>query len=91
MNLSRRGVGGAARGVAPRGVGSSPAVSTFPKTNNIKTLRRMLSDRDRKLQSWDRLWKKYGNLSLRYDEHMRNDNERRLIREKIKRLSRENK
>jgi len=84
--MSGRSLGGAERRVAPGGVGSSPADLTFPATNNKKVLRRMLRDRDRILCDWDA-----GNDTIRrylsglkQPDYLRLDNERRLIRLKLK-------
>lgn len=82
------GVGGAARRVAPGGSGSSPDESAFPTTNSKYRLRRMLAHRDRELTYWQ--WnKQWIRPALRPEVLkvcLKMDQERRLIREKIKRL-----
>jgi len=92
MKESRRRLGGADRRVAAGGVGSSPAVSTFPNTNSKKVLRKMLSDRDRRLSLWDRANPNMQRILQRMLKHKclkeyeQWDAERKLIREKLKGL-----
>lgn len=81
-------LGGSDHRVAPGGPGSSPGCSTFPATNNRKTLKRMLRSRDKILSQWDRMdrpkrWHIYG-MSLQ-----KIDNERKLIRAKLKSFNKE--
>lgn len=77
--MTGHSLGGEERRVAPAGVGSSPTVPTWPKTNNKAVLRKMLRERDRLLDSW-RFKSLFGNFS--YFNKL--DKERRLIRLKLK-------
>lgn len=90
--MTNRRLGGEDRRVAPGGAGSSPAGSVWPKTNNKKTLRSMLRARDKLLVYWDHFnggvfdlpWWFTGQVDI-----VRLDNERRLIRLKLKSLNKE--
>ena len=87
MNTSRRSVGGAAQGPITPSPGSSPGVSIpFSESTTVRTLRRMLSGRDAKIDAMKRGW-----IWLTHHERCSLadiDNERRLIRERIKALGR---
>lgn len=87
MTTSRRGVGGAAQGPITPSPGSSPGVSIlFSESTTVRTLRRMLSARDAKIDAMKRVW-----VWLTHHERCSLadiDNERRLIRERIKALGR---
>ena len=80
--MSKHGVGGAARRIASGGVGSSPAVSIIRETRK-RVLRRMLSDRDRRLCEFDRKTCKE-TMRRYYPDLARLDAERREIRRKLK-------
>lgn len=79
----KRGVGGAARRVAPASGGSSPPVSI--KTRSRKVLRRMLADRDRALSRLEYYKTFCPGHPLRTDWE-RLDTERRTIRNRLKYL-----
>lgn len=87
MTNPRRSVGGAAQGPITPSPGSSPGVSTpFGDSTTVRTLRRMLSARDAKIDAMKRGW-----FWLTHHERCSLadiDNERRLIRERIKALAR---
>lgn len=87
MTTSRRSVGGAAQGPITPSPGSSPGVSIpFSESTTVRTLRRMLSARDAKIDAMKRGW-----AWLTHHERCSLadiDNERRLIRERIKALGR---
>lgn len=84
--MTRRSVGGAARGIASSSVGSSPSVSI--KATSMLILRGMLRNRDRWLCKWDMLHKRnpwmFHSQSKETMRYRRWDVERRAIREKIK-------
>lgn len=90
MTTSRRSVGGAAQGPITTSPGSSPGVSIpFGESTTVRTLRRMLSGRDAKIDAMKRGW-------VWLTHHERSsladiDNERRLIRERIKALAKQRK
>lgn len=88
--MTRRSVGGAARGPITPSASSSLAVSIpFEPSTPIRRLRSLLAIRDRLIQSantWSTWWKE---PDYRYVERM--DVERRMIRERIKQLSHERK
>ena len=87
MNTSRRSVGGAAQGPITPSPGSSPGVSIpFSESTTVRSLRRMLSSCDAKIDAMKRGW-----IWLTHHERCSLadiDNERRLIRERIKALGR---
>lgn len=84
--MTRRSVGGAARGPITPSPGSSPGVSIpYSDGTTIRVLRRMLSARDSTVDAgakWSMWWKESDRA---YYERM--DVERRMIRERIKQLS----
>ncbi len=84
--MTERGVRGVARGPITPSPGSSPGVPVpFGETTTIKVLRRMLRDRDRHIESgkkWQVWWKASDESYYR-----KLDQERRLIRERIKALA----
>lgn len=89
MDAARRGVGGAAQGPITPSPGSSPGVSIFSESTPVRTLRRMLSARDVKIGEMVRQW-----FWLNHHERCQFgvlDDERRLIRERIKAVSRNKK
>lgn len=90
MSTSRRSVGGAAQGPITPSPGSSPGVSIpFGDTSSIRVLRRMLRFRDAEI---DALKRGYVWLNDSDKNRLsRLDNERRLIRERIKAMGRESK
>ena len=85
MNTPRRSVGGAAQGPITPSPGSSPGVSIpFGDTSSIRALRRMLRFRDAEIDALKR-----GYIWLNESDKTRLsrlDNERRMIRERIKEL-----
>lgn len=90
MTTPRRSVGGAAQGPITPSPGSSPGVSIpFIESTTVRTLRRMLSDRDAKIDAMKRGW-----IWLNHHERYSLaclDEERRLIRERIKALAKQRK
>lgn len=88
--MTRRSVGGAARGPITPGPGSSPGVSIpYKPETTIRVLRRMLSARDSTVDAgakWSMWWKDSDRIY-----YQRMDIERRMIRERIKHLSFQNK
>lgn len=90
MSTARRGVGGAARGLAISGPGSSPGVSIqFGDTSSIRVLRRMLRFRDAEIDAMKRgyIWLNDADKGRLH----RLDQERALIRNRIKAVSHEKK
>lgn len=87
--MAKHGVGGAARRVAPGGVGSSPAVSI--KETRVKVLRHMLRIRDRWLQPWQDVWNRKSFSHKDQRQFVQWDSERQAIRERIKEVSRNGK
>lgn len=87
MTTPRRSVGGAAQGPITPSPGSSPGVSIpFSESTTVRSLRRMLSSCDAKIDAMKRGW-----IWLTHHERCSLadiDNERRLIRERIKALGR---
>lgn len=83
--MTRRSVGGAARGPITPSASSSLAVSIpFEPSTPIRRLRGMLANRDRLIDSakvWREWWTE---ADRRYAERL--DIERRMIRERIKQL-----
>ena len=90
MTTSRPSVGGAARGPITPSPGSSPGVSIpFSESTTVRSLRRMLSSCDAKIDAMKRGW-----LWLTHHERCSMadiDEERRLIRERIKALAKQRK
>lgn len=90
MSAARRGVGGAARGLATSSPGSSPGVSIlFSDDTSIRVLRRMLRYRDAEIDAMKR-----GYVWLNESDKARLarlDQERALIRNRIKAVSHEKK
>lgn len=84
--MTRRSVGGAARGPITPSPSSSLGVSIpFEPTTTVRVLRRMLSSRDSTIDAGAK-WKVWWNdHDRRYYEKM--DVERQMIRERIKQLS----
>jgi len=90
MSTARRGVGGAARGLAISSPGSSPGVSIpFSEDTSIRVLRRMLRHRDAEIDAMKRgyIWLNDADKS----RLSRLDQERALIRNRIKAVSHEKK
>lgn len=82
-----RRLGGEDRRLATGGPGSSPGVPSWPVTSNRTVLRNMLKIRDRRLRWWDQL---RPTQRWYFSELVVLDNERKLIRRKLKDLGREN-
>ena len=80
MSDLERSLGGAERQLATGGDGSSPSAPI--KTRNLKVLRRMLRDRDRKLRWYDMYRKKFPEIMTNQAQAL--DCERKMIREIIK-------
>lgn len=84
-------LGGADHRLATGGAGSSPAGSIWPKTNIRAKLRFMLKSRDRQLHDWDQFHGGIFDLPWWFtgqQDVLKLDNERKLIREKLKSLGR---
>lgn len=91
MNTPRRSVGGAAQGPITPSPGSSPGVSIpFTERTTKASLRRMLASRDRRIAKL----MEFGWFHMTGEQEVMRknlDNERRLIRERIKAMGRESK
>ena len=90
MTTPRRSVGGAARGPITPSPGSSPGVSIpFSESTTVRSLRRMLSDRDARIDAMKRGWAWLNHYERCLLADL--DEERRWIRERIKALGKQRK
>jgi len=85
--MANHRLGGADHRLATGGVGSSPAGSTFPKTTNKRRLRQMLRARDRQMHFCHTVSKTWCGMGVLVPNYAKIDQERKLIRLKLKEYS----